>query len=89
MDSDLGDTWAWYYKFLLQHGTDVSSFRSMITTKVDANQYVLQEKREDVIAKCVVSEPKHGEIWQSVAKDPANAHLGTEEILKLVVAKLS
>lgn len=23
-NSDLGDTWAWYYKFLLQHGTDVS-----------------------------------------------------------------
>ena len=25
LDSDLGDTWAWYYKFLVQHGTDVSS----------------------------------------------------------------
>ena len=25
-NSDLGDTWAWYYKFLLQHGTDVSPF---------------------------------------------------------------
>ena len=24
LDSDLGDTWAWYYKFLQQHGTDVS-----------------------------------------------------------------
>ena len=23
LDSDLGDTWAWYYKFLLQHGTEV------------------------------------------------------------------
>ncbi|KLJ11668.1 hypothetical protein EMPG_13152 [Blastomyces silverae] len=23
-NSDLGDVWAWYYKFLLQHGTDVS-----------------------------------------------------------------
>ena len=68
LDSDLGDTWAWYYKFLVQHGTD--------------------EKREDVIAKCVLSEPKHGEVWQSVAKDPENASLGTEEILKFVVAKL-
>lgn len=33
LDSDLGDTWAWYYKFLLQHGTDVSRptllFRSL------------------------------------------------------------
>jgi pre-mRNA-processing factor 6 len=24
LDSDLGDTWAWYLKFLIQHGTDVS-----------------------------------------------------------------
>lgn len=24
-NSDLGDAWAWYYKFLLQHGTEVSS----------------------------------------------------------------
>ena len=24
LDSDLGDTWAWYYKFLRQHGTEVS-----------------------------------------------------------------
>ncbi len=24
LDSDLGDTWAWYYKFLQQHGTEVS-----------------------------------------------------------------
>lgn len=68
LDSDLGDTWGWYYKFLMQHGTD--------------------EKRADVIAKCILSEPRHGETWQSVSKDPRNAHLQTEEILKLVVAKL-
>ncbi|OJJ57826.1 hypothetical protein ASPSYDRAFT_90025 [Aspergillus sydowii CBS 593.65] len=63
-NSDFGDAWAWYYKFLLQHGTD--------------------EKRADVISKCVLSEPKHGELWQSIAKDPANAYKSTEEILKLV-----
>jgi pre-mRNA-processing factor 6 len=28
LDSDLGDTWAWYLKFLMQHGTDVSRFHS-------------------------------------------------------------
>lgn len=67
-DSDQGDSWAWYYKFLMQHGTD--------------------EKRQDVISKCVISEPKHGEIWQSVAKDPINFHKSTEEILKLVVEQL-
>lgn len=65
LDSDLGDTWAWYLKFLVQHGTE--------------------EKRADVVNKCVLSEPKHGEIWQSVSKDPANARLGTEEVLKKVV----
>lgn len=68
LDSDLGDTWAWYYKFLLQHGTD--------------------EKRADVVSKCILSEPRHGETWQSVAKDPKNAGKNLEEILKIVVGKL-
>lgn len=68
LDSDLGDTWAWYYKFLLMHGTD--------------------EKRADVVAKCILSEPRHGEIWQAVAKDPKNAGKNLEEILKIVVTKL-
>ncbi|KAL4814201.1 PRP1 splicing factor, N-terminal-domain-containing protein [Aspergillus spinulosporus] len=67
-NSDLGDAWAWYYKFLLQHGTD--------------------EKRADVVSKCVLSEPKHGEVWQSIAKDPANAYKSTEDILKLVADSL-
>ncbi|QSS61449.1 pre-mRNA-splicing factor [Histoplasma capsulatum] len=67
-NSNLGDVWAWYYKFLLQHGTD--------------------EKREDVISKCISSEPRYGEVWQSVAKDPANAQKSTEEILKLTAARL-
>ncbi|KAF2455314.1 pre-mRNA-splicing factor prp1 [Lineolata rhizophorae] len=67
-DADQGDSWAWYFKFLLQHGED--------------------DKREDVVSKCVLSEPKHGEVWQEVAKDPANAGKSTEEILKMVVARL-
>lgn len=68
LDSDLGDTWAWYYKFLLQHGTE--------------------EKRADVVAKCVLNEPRHGEVWQPVAKNPENAGAVIERILKLVVGKL-
>ncbi|KAB8268483.1 hypothetical protein BDV30DRAFT_218304 [Aspergillus minisclerotigenes] len=67
-DSDLGDGWAWYYKFLLQHGTE--------------------EKRADVVSKCISTEPKHGEVWQSVAKNPSNAHKSTEEILKMVAERL-
>lgn len=68
LDADLGDTWGWYLKFLMQHGTE--------------------EKQEDVISKCILSEPKHGEIWQAVAKDPAHAYKSTEEILKIVVGLL-
>ncbi|KAH6631195.1 PRP1 splicing factor, N-terminal-domain-containing protein [Chaetomium sp. MPI-SDFR-AT-0129] len=69
LDRDVGDTWAWYYKFLLQHGTD--------------------EKKADLIAKCVLNDPRHGELWQGVAKDPKNAGKGTEEVLKLVAAALN
>ncbi|KAJ5476213.1 MRNA splicing factor (Prp1/Zer1) [Penicillium sp. IBT 31633x] len=68
-DSDYGDGWAWYYKFLMQHGTE--------------------EKRSDVVSKCVSTEPKHGEVWQSIAKDPANAYKSTEEILKLVATAIN
>ncbi|KAI2627406.1 pre-mRNA splicing factor [Hypomontagnella submonticulosa] len=68
-DADLGDSWAWYYKFLLEHGT--------------------QEKREEVISKCISVEPRHGEVWQAVAKNPKNARKSIEEILKLVAAELN
>ncbi|KAL9622057.1 MAG: hypothetical protein Q9160_003556 [Pyrenula sp. 1 TL-2023] len=68
LDSDLGDTWAWYYKFLLEHGTE--------------------EKQADVLSKCVVNEPRHGEVWQAVAKDPANAGKSIEQILGSVVERL-
>jgi pre-mRNA-processing factor 6 len=47
-----------------------------------------QEKRADVISKCVLSEPKHGEVWQSIVKNPANAYKSTEEVLKLVADEL-
>ncbi|KAH7358939.1 PRP1 splicing factor [Plectosphaerella cucumerina] len=68
LDSDNGDSWAWYYKFLLQHGTE--------------------EKREEVVTKCVLVEPRHGENWQAVAKKPENARKEVEEVLKLVAGVL-
>ncbi|KAI1085265.1 pre-mRNA splicing factor [Whalleya microplaca] len=67
-DSDLGDSWAWYYKFLLEHGT--------------------KEKQEEVVSKCVSVEPRHGEVWQAVAKNPKNARKDVEAVLKLVAAEL-
>ncbi|KAL1869992.1 hypothetical protein VTK73DRAFT_2862 [Phialemonium thermophilum] len=68
IDSDLGDTWAWYYKFLLQHGTE--------------------EKRQELLSKLAMVEPRHGEYWQPVAKDPKNAKKKPEDLLKLVAASL-
>ncbi|KAK3941242.1 hypothetical protein QBC46DRAFT_383179 [Diplogelasinospora grovesii] len=69
LDRDMGDTWAWYYKFLLQHGTE--------------------EKRGELVSKCILNDPRHGEHWQAIAKDPKNANKKTEEILKLVAASLN
>ncbi|KAK1770968.1 PRP1 splicing factor [Phialemonium atrogriseum] len=68
LDSGVGDTWAWYYKFLLQHGTD--------------------EKREELLSKLRMVEPRHGEYWAAVAKDPKNAKKKPEEVLRLVAASL-
>lgn len=68
VDPDYGDTWAWYWVFLKQHGSE--------------------EKRQDVLAKLQVSEPRHGEIWQRVAKDPAARFRNAEEILMAVVKEI-
>ncbi|KAJ5504449.1 RNA-processing protein HAT helix [Penicillium fimorum] len=94
-DSDYGDGWAWYYKFLMQHGTEVSypslfihSLGPMLSLEYLADMYE-QEKRSDVVSKCISMEPKHGEFWQSIAKDPANAYKSTEEILKLVASAIN
>ncbi|CAG8144180.1 unnamed protein product [Penicillium salamii] len=82
-NSDYGDGWAWYYKFLQEHGTEVC--RPGDTPLSEYLAYILtQEKRADVVTKCTTVEPKHGEIWQSIAKDPVNAHKTTEELLALV-----
>ncbi|KAG1469969.1 hypothetical protein G6F56_002952 [Rhizopus delemar] len=68
INPDQGDSYAWWYKFELQHGT--------------------KEYQDIVIKRCVLSEPRHGECWQSVAKDVANVGKKTEEILKLCAQKL-
>ena len=68
LDPDWGDTWAWWYRFLAQHGT--------------------AEKRGEVVGKCVLNEPRHGEVWQGVLKRPENAGMGVEEVLKVVTGML-
>jgi pre-mRNA-processing factor 6 len=68
LDADYGDTWAWYMRFLNQHGTD--------------------EKKAEVVRQCGLAEPKHGEVWQRVAKDPKNAGKKVDEILAIVVKEV-
>lgn len=68
LDGDCGDSWAWYYKFLLQHGTE--------------------EKREEVVSKCVANDPRHGDWWAPVVKEPKRWRCNVEENLKEVAARL-
>ncbi|KIW03038.1 hypothetical protein, variant [Verruconis gallopava] len=68
VDPDWGDSWAWYYKFLIQHGTE--------------------EKKAEVLAQCAKAAPRHGEVWQRIAKDPANNGLKVEDILMRAVKEI-
>lgn len=47
-----------------------------------------QEDRKSVFKKCVTSEPRYGDLWQSVSKDPINWRRTTEEILQLATQKI-
>ena len=44
--------------------------------------------QEAVVKRFLAAEPHHGERWQRAAKDPANAHLKPEVVLRKVVADL-
>ncbi|PSC71481.1 STABILIZED1-like [Micractinium conductrix] len=46
------------------------------------------EQQEAVMKRFVAAEPRHGERWQRVAKDPANVHQKPEALLKRVVLDL-
>ena len=46
------------------------------------------EKAAALLRRCVAQEPHHGERWQAVAKDPRNAHLPVDQILKKVAAHI-
>ena len=50
-------------------------------------QHGTEEKKEEVLSKAAMAEPRHGEIWQAVNKEPGNARLGVEEVLKLAAAR--
>jgi len=42
----------------------------------------------EVLTRCVEAQPHHGERWQHISKDIANAHLPVDAILKKVAADL-
>ncbi|EGT49152.1 hypothetical protein CAEBREN_01897 [Caenorhabditis brenneri] len=46
------------------------------------------EDQKAVIKKCKSAEPRHGELWQAVAKYPANWRKSREEILLLAAEKI-
>ncbi|PFH46367.1 hypothetical protein AMATHDRAFT_70068 [Amanita thiersii Skay4041] len=48
-----------------------------------------REYLQAVIDKCTVVAPRHGAVWQAVAKDPKNAGKNTTQLLELVAAVLS
>lgn len=53
-----------------------------------ASQHGTEEKRAEIVARCVQVEPRHGEVWTRVRKAPENWGKGTEEVLKMVVREL-
>ncbi|KAK7061468.1 PRP1 splicing factor, N-terminal-domain-containing protein [Favolaschia claudopus] len=52
-------------------------------------QHGTEEHRDEVRKKCIVAEPHHSPVWQSVAKDIRNTGKSTAEILELVADTLS
>lgn len=47
-----------------------------------------EDKRGDVLGKLGITEPRHGEVWQRVAKDPRRRWRNCEEILEAAVEEL-
>ena len=51
-------------------------------------QHGTPESQAEVARRCAAAEPRYGEHWQRVAKDPANAHQKLETLLRRCVADL-
>lgn len=50
-------------------------------------QHGTDEKKAEVLGRMEAAEPKHGEIWQSVVKDPKNFKKSIEDMLKIALTK--
>lgn len=62
LDSDLGDTWAWYYKFLLQHGTDVG-----ICTYDSGICFAADFSTGETGGRCVQMRSQRTQAWRDMA----------------------
>lgn len=51
-------------------------------------QHGTDEKKAEVLSKMEATEPKHGEIWQSVVKDSKNFKKSIEDMLKIAMTKV-
>ena len=52
-------------------------------------QFGLPEQHAALLARCVIADPRHGELWQSVSKAVGNLRLKTHDILPKVAALVS
>lgn len=48
----------------------------------------IKEHQQEVINKCAAAEPRHGHVWQPIAKDPKNFAKKTKDLLEMAVQKL-
>lgn len=52
------------------------------------SQHGSSETAATVLKRALAAEPRHGEYWQRVAKNPANAHQPLDAILKLTIVDM-
>ncbi|KAI8824841.1 PRP1 splicing factor, N-terminal-domain-containing protein [Fimicolochytrium jonesii] len=95
-DPDLGDSWAWWYKFEGEHGEQQhggangagSNGTGAAPNGANGATTGENERQKDVVKACIAAEPAHGEKWQAVAKDLANVGKSSDEILRIVARGL-
>lgn len=47
-----------------------------------------EEQQQNVMDRCIVADPKHGEVWCKISKHVINWCCKTSDILKLVTKEL-
>lgn len=84
-DPDYGDAWAWWWKFEKQHGTEVGlsdpALFSAASTKLCV--FFSQEHRVALKDKCIAADPRHGQIWPTILKDPESVGKDVPALLDL------